>query len=198
METNTVWQALNLLAGDAAVITLILVLLYYSSKKFRGALETKSSIASKIAVGAVFGLLAVYGTLGGNEIDGAVLNVRDQAPMIAGFLGGPVVGLAAGLVGGVQRFAMGGFTATSCSLATILSGTFAGLLAEKIKGKHFLFKTLVLAACLELLHMILILTLAQPTDKAVLLMQKIALPMTVANALGVACAIYLINKKRVS
>ena len=44
-----------------------------------------------------FGALSIYGTMGGIEIMGAVINVRDLGPIVGGLVGGPVVGLGAGL-----------------------------------------------------------------------------------------------------
>lgn len=186
-------QILFPLENAAAIIVVIIIL--FSIKRFRSMLSANSSITDKILVGSVFGLLAIFGTLTSKQIDGALLNVRDLSPIVAGILGGPIVGITAGLIGGLQRFSMGGFTAVPCSLATVIAGTLAGLLSTKITGKYLILFAAVLAACLELLHMGLILLLAQPTENAIMLVEKIALPMMVANAIGVACGLYLINRK---
>ena len=44
-----------------------------------------------------------------STIIGGIANTRDLGPALGGLLGGPVVGIGAGLIGGVQRLAMGGF-----------------------------------------------------------------------------------------
>ncbi|HMK15734.1 MAG TPA: LytS/YhcK type 5TM receptor domain-containing protein, partial [Methanomicrobiales archaeon] len=71
----------------------------------------------------VFGLFSIFGTyIGTTENTGAIVNIRDLAPMVAGLVAGPYVGLAVGLIGGVHRFFMGGPSAVPCSLATVLAG----------------------------------------------------------------------------
>jgi LytS/YehU family sensor histidine kinase len=195
MEINTFLQGIELLFGDAAVIGFV-ILLIFSLKRFKKMLNANSSPSDKIMAGFVFGLLAIYGTLSAKQVEGALLNVRDLAPMVAGILGGPIVGLIAGLVGGIQRFSIGGFTAVPCSLATVLAGTIAGLLSDRLKGKHFILKVLVLSACLEIIHMGLILLIAQPTENAIVTVGKIAAPMVVANSVGAACIVYLSNRMK--
>ncbi|HNS82956.1 MAG TPA: LytS/YhcK type 5TM receptor domain-containing protein, partial [Methanolinea sp.] len=76
----------------------------------------------------VFGIISIYGSESGIVILGAPLNIRDLGPMVAGFVGGPVVGLGAGLIGAGYRMTMGGFTMVACSLATVLAGLLAGLI----------------------------------------------------------------------
>ncbi|MFA5021280.1 MAG: LytS/YhcK type 5TM receptor domain-containing protein [Patescibacteria group bacterium] len=194
MDISYFGQALVPLLENTAFIV-IAILLLCSMKRFRKMLAADSSMKEKAFAGLVFGLLAIYGTLSAKSVEGALLNVRDLAPVAGGFLGGPVVGIVAGLLGGAQRLSMGGFTAVPCALATLVAGTAAGLLAERIRGKYFILKAAAIAAFLELFHMGLILLIAQPFEKASILVEKIAAPMAVANALGIACALCLAGKK---
>ena len=77
---------------------------------------------------AVFGALSIYGTVGGVEIMGAFFNVRDLGPMVGGLVGGPVVGVGAGLIGALYRASLGGFTVVPCVIATVLAGLLGGLI----------------------------------------------------------------------
>lgn len=133
----------------------------------------------------LFGALAIFATYAGIPVSGAIANVRDLGPMIAGLLGGPVIGLGAGLIGGVHRYFLGGLTALPCSLATVLAGLFAGLIYLRQDGKFIgVPGAVVFAALMESLHMGLILLLAKPYADAVAVVKTISVPMVLANALG--------------
>ncbi len=45
---------------------------------------------------------------------------------MGGLLGGPVVGGLVGLTGGLHRYSMGGMTALSCMISTIVEGLLGG------------------------------------------------------------------------
>ncbi|MEI3600230.1 LytS/YhcK type 5TM receptor domain-containing protein, partial [Oceanobacillus sp. MO10714A] len=55
-------------------------------------------------------------------IDEAIANSRVIGVVIASLLGGPAVGIGAGLIAGIHRFTLGGFTAIACGSATIIAG----------------------------------------------------------------------------
>ena len=87
----------------------------------------------QLIIGVVFGLLAVISTHFGIETEGAVINVRDAAPLSAGLIFGGPAGIIAGLIGGVERIfasflGIGQSTQLACSLATLSAGFFAALL----------------------------------------------------------------------
>jgi len=85
---------------------------------------------------ALFGLFSVFGTyVGIPHSYGAITNIRDLAPIVAGLVAGPYVGLAVGLIGGVNRMFLGGVTAVPCSLATVLAGLLGGLVYRLNKGR---------------------------------------------------------------
>nr|WP_279383474.1 LytS/YhcK type 5TM receptor domain-containing protein [Methanobacterium formicicum] len=86
------------------------------------------TIKNQLILILIFGGISIYGSYSGVDIFGAVANVRDLGPMVAGLIGGPIVGLGAGLIGGLHRLTMGGFTCIPCSLSTILAGVLAGII----------------------------------------------------------------------
>ena len=57
----------------------------------------------QMITGIVFGILSVCGTEFGVNIGGAILNVRDTAPLCAGLIFGGPAGIIAGIAGGVER-----------------------------------------------------------------------------------------------
>lgn len=60
--------------------------------------------------------------------------------------GPPLVGVGVGFIGGIHRFYMGGPTAVPCTLATILSGVFAGAIYYFSKGKFVYIAVAVIFA----------------------------------------------------
>jgi sigma-B regulation protein RsbU (phosphoserine phosphatase) len=89
----------------------------------------KANWIDKIVFVAVFGGFSIFGTYVGIPLpSGAIVNIRDFAPMMAGLAAGPAMGLAAGLIGGIHRLFLGGFTCVPCGLATVLAGILGGAL----------------------------------------------------------------------
>ena len=81
----------------------------------------------QVIVGVIFGLIAIYGTEAGIPLDGAMMNVRDAAPLAAGLFFGGLAGIIAGLIRGSERWlavrwGVGEFTRVACSVGTIFAG----------------------------------------------------------------------------
>jgi len=140
-----------------------------------------------------FGAMSILGNYSGVEILGGIANVRDLGAMIAGLLGGPIVGLATGLIGGAYRYSMGGFTAVPSSLATMVSGLFGGLVwiwKRKLIGVLWATSFAILTAQF---NMLLTLAMAQPFAKALSVVLALQLPMTIANAIGMAVFAFIVD-----
>jgi sigma-B regulation protein RsbU (phosphoserine phosphatase) len=143
----------------------------------------------------VFGGFSIFGTYVGIPLaSGAIVNIRDFAPMVAGVAAGPIIGSAVGLIGGVHRLLLGGFTCIPCGLATVLAGAIGGAVYYFNKGKLIgILPAVLLAVVVELLHGGLTLLIARPFAQA-LEVVKIAIPaMMVANAMGMAIAIIILD-----
>jgi sigma-B regulation protein RsbU (phosphoserine phosphatase) len=143
----------------------------------------------------LFGLFSIFGTyIGTTESTGAIVNIRDLAPMVAGLVAGPYVGLVVGLIGGVHRFFLGGVTGIPCSIATVLAGILGGavylLNKEKLIG---IIPAMIFAAGIELLHGGLALLLVQPYSLAVEIVGTAIPQMIIANSLGVGIAIIIVH-----
>src|SRR4030065_1121151 len=95
---------------------------------FADILDKKFSFKNQTILVLLFGALSIFGTYGGLQLpSGAIANIRDLGPMVAGLVGGPLGGLGAGLIGGVHRYFLGGFVCLPCALATIFAGLIGGL-----------------------------------------------------------------------
>ena len=146
----------------------------------------------QVIVGVVFGLIAIYGTEAGIPMDGAMMNVRDAAPLAAGLLFGGPAGIIAGIIGGVERWlavmwGVGEFTQVACSVATLFSGVYAALLRKYFFERHipnlaFAFATGVVA---EVMHLMLVfVTHPDNVTRAFEVTQACALPMVTCVGLS--------------
>lgn len=155
-----------------------------------------------------FGFFGIIGTYSGLSLDTdtqsfnrwatelssneALANSRVIGVVLAGLLGGYKVGIGAGLIAGIHRFTLGGFTGIACGSATIISGILAGFFHWK--NKHVKLSTaFFIGALAESIQMLIILFVARPFDKAITLVEIIGLPMIIANGLGSALFLLIIK-----
>jgi sigma-B regulation protein RsbU (phosphoserine phosphatase) len=181
------------------VCVLIVAVYTLSRTKFYHEISRKKpNFKGMIFLILFFGMLSIYGTIEGVNILGAIANVRDLGPAIAGLIGGPIAGLGAGVIGAVHRFSRGGFTAIPCSLATLIAGLAGGIIYKFRKGEFITpFKALIFGISLESFHMLLVLLISRPFEQAFLLVRHIALAMIGANSLGLALFSFIIlNHKK--
>ena len=150
----------------------------------------------------IFTLFSILGTYTGLPIQGAIANTRAIGAVLAGLIGGPVLGLSVGLTAGLHRFSLGGFTAFSCGVSTTVEGLIGGLVylylvrSKKLEQRfHPLvaFSTTLIA---EILQMTIILLLARPFADAVALVKVIAVPMISANSIGAALFMSMVRDQR--
>jgi len=141
-----------------------------------------------------FGALSIFGTYGGVELPtSAIANLRDLGPLIAGLFGGPLIGLGAGLIGGIHRYLMGNFVALPCGLASVVAGFLGGLIFYIRKGQHpKIWQVAIIAACMELIHSGLTLVLATPFEKVWETVKNLTIPMMTANAIGSSIFAFII------
>ena len=155
----------------------------------------KAKQRDSIVFTLIFGLFSIFGTyIGTTDYTGAIVNIRDLAPMVAGLVAGPWVGLAVGLIGGIHRFFLGGPSYLPCSLATVLAGVLGGVVyllnKEKLPG---ILPAMLFGAGIELFHGGLALLLIQPYSLAVEIVVDAIPQMVIANSLGVGISIIIVH-----
>ncbi|MCX5996564.1 MAG: hypothetical protein NTV42_02875 [Chloroflexi bacterium] len=178
---------------ERACLVLVVFLLLFHLKFFKRMVEQKLNILDQLILAVLFGCFALYGTYSGIQTSGAIANIRNVGPVMGGLLGGPLVGLGAGLIGGIHRYLMGGFTALPCAIGSILSGLIAGVLFIFWKGKIGVWKPTLFAFLMEIADMLLLLFIAQPFDNALKLVSIIAAPMILANTFAIAVFAFLLR-----
>lgn len=120
----------------------------------------------------------------------AIVAFRDTMVLAGGLVGGPWVGLGAGLIAGYERSLLGGFAGLAGGLGTLLLGLFAGW-ARRFRPRRAATPAGAFAVAFigSLLHRLLILILAKPYPLAMALTWEIMLPVALVNCLG--CVLFI-------
>ncbi|WP_018665185.1 sensor histidine kinase [Heyndrickxia acidiproducens] len=193
-------------------ILIIVAFVLSRMKSFRQVIHDEHGLKEKIIMVIIFGLFSIISNYTGIKINhgtvisngwikdvnssDAIANSRVMGVVIGGLLGGPVVGIGAGFIAGLHRFSLGGFTATACSISTILAGVVTGFIGKryKIHGKGSTWKAVIISILMEFVQMGIILALAKPFDDAWHLVQMIALPMISINGFGTVLFLLIIQE----
>ena len=155
----------------------------------------------QIIIGVLFGCVSAFASSYGVEWLGAVVNVRDAAPLSAGLIFGGPAGIIAGLIGGLYRWfsvfwGAGTYTRLACSIATVLAGFLAAGLRKLMfdnKKPTWGYGICIAVVC-EVIHMILIfLTNMDNSSQAFEFVKGATLPMILGNAAAVGLAILIVS-----
>ena len=177
-----------------------LVLCVYLTDKYTSA-KKLPYMAKQIMIGVLFGGVSAYASSYGVEWLGAVVNVRDAAPLSAGLIFGAPAGIVSGLIGGLYRWfsvywGAGAYTQLACSIATILAGFMAAGLRKLMfdnKKPTWGYGVCIAVAC-EVIHMILIfVTNMDNSSQAFEFVKGATIPMVIGNAVAVGCAIIIVS-----
>jgi len=177
--------------------TMMIVLLFacaLSKTKFFNVIENRKMNYVNCGIILVsFGILSIVATKMSASYDGAFINIRDLPVMIAGLIGGPIAGVGAGLIGGIERYLEGGTVAVPCMIGTILSGIVGGIVWT-LAGKKFpkIWMAAIAMLAVECIHMLLVAYVSTSIAK------NIAAPMIIFNVLGIILFGYLYHKYLVS
>ena len=187
------------LIATAALPILASVILYILDKKT--AFGRIKYLPKQIIFGVAFGALAVCANEFGVDIGGAIINVRDSAPICAGLIFGSPAGVIAGVIGGVERwFALlwgaGEYTRLACSVSTVLAGVLAAALRKYMfdDKKPAWYYGLAIGMITEVIHMLMIfLTNMYDVHVAFSFVKLCSLPMVALNSVSVMLSVLLIS-----
>ena len=182
------------------LLNCLLVLCVYLADKHTPARKLPY-ITKQIIIGILFGGVSAFASSYGVEWLGAVVNVRDAAPLSAGLIFGAPAGIISGLIGGLYRWfsvywGAGTYTRLACSIATILAGFMAALLRKRMfdnKKPTWGYGVCIAATC-EVIHMILIfITNMDNSSAAFEFVKGATIPMMLGNAAAVGLAIIIVS-----
>ena len=182
--TGTMFFNMLLNIGLLVLLATLLTNMASVRKLFRG---ESSTIIQKMALAVIFGAISIVSTYTGTKTGGAIVNTRVIGVLTAGIMGGPLVGMMTALIAGAHRFLfdIGGFTAASCAVSTLVEGVLGSLVYKKYKaGEMDSVDLFFLTAEAEILQMVIILMISKPLSAAMELVGKIAVPMIVMNSVG--------------
>ncbi len=177
----------------------VAVIVYLLDKKTACAKLPRA--VKQILIGVLFGGLAILGTEAGVPINGAQINCRDAAVLIAGLMFGGPAGIIAGVIGGVERWiavawGIGTFTRVACSVSTLIAGIYSALLRKFMfddKRPSWML-SFAIGVVMEVFHMTMVfITNMDNTTKAMAVVKSCTFPMVIGNALSVMVAAVLIT-----
>lgn len=183
-------------------VSLVIAYLFSKSPLLRPLANYSVRLPHKVLIYVIFSCFCILGTYVGLDIDDAIANTRAVGAVLGGLLGGPLVGFLVGLTGGLHRYTLGGFTDLACAISTTCEGLLGGLVHWRLMragrvndlfAPRIAFFTTFVA---EIIQMVIILLVATPFDKSLLLVRTIATPMILANSCGAALFISMIRDQQ--
>lgn len=185
---------LSMVLVQRIAIVAVIAYVFSHTKAFRLMFKEQTTYREKAVLILFFSSISIAGTYFGIPIEGGLANVRDTGSIVAGLLGGPLVGTVTGLVSGLHRISLGGFSAVACGIATIVGGILAGYIHTRMKPKTPDWIVGVTTGVgIILFSMALILVISKPFPAAWSLVASVTLPMSLANAIGIAVFMIIIH-----
>lgn len=184
----------------AALLPVFCAAAFYAMEKKPGFARI-SFYKKQAIIGSVFGILAILSTEFGIPVEGAMLNVRNAAPLTAGLVFGWPAGILAGIIGGAERWlaslwGVAETTRLAGTIATIFAGFFGAAVRKFMmddKKTSWLYGIAV-GVTTEVMHMLILFVTNFGDLHAVLnIVQKCALPMICACGLSVMCSTLLVS-----
>ncbi|WNZ93307.1 sensor histidine kinase [Streptococcus iniae] len=117
----------------------------------------------------------------------SIANTRTLTIGMSGLIGGPFVGFFVGLISGMVRWLQGGTAPYTYFISSLLIGILSGFVGRiSLRKKTYpkIWQGSLCGALMELVQMLCILTFLPDKIQALELIQTIALPMALVNALG--------------
>lgn len=189
-------MALMVPLTERTAVLIVVALLFTRVRAFRSILNQQATWREKALMVVIFSAISILGTYNGIWYQDAIANSRVIGTVVAGLLAGPWVGLMTGLIAGIHRYSLGGFTDVACAISTISEGLFAGLIYQfrRNRSKKIGWTTaLVVGFLAEWLQMGIVLLIARPYADALALVQAISVPMSIVNSVGIAILITIID-----
>lgn len=186
--------------AERMIVVAFVILLFAGTTLFRDLIQGNPTWTDRFWTTLIFGALSIYGTFRGIPYEGVIINFRDLGPILAGIVGGPVVGAVAGLIGALYRYQIPGMekTAFACAVATIVAGIVAGFFTRMFRRDITYLRGFILVAIVEVIHIFIIVPLFSDIGTFadfLVIVRATLLPMVFANTLGVMLFCYIVQMK---
>ena len=191
---NSQWPLILDIARNVGFIGVIAYITTRLPAIRRALTYSQYRMMDKMTLAIVFGAFSALGNYIGIPVLGALANTRIVGPIAGGLMGGPIVGVGAGILGAIPRYFIGGYTVTASVTANILAGVISGMVYQKYgPGRLSLKIVLATAVSCEMLLKILILLLSKQFERAWELEKIIGIPTILANTLAVGLFFYIVR-----
>lgn len=183
-------------------LLLMLVILITRIPSFRRLINSKLDGKTILFQSLMFGLLVLLGTQTGllgehNMFPASFTHWHDQDTLIgstlfiiviAGLIGGPIVGTGSGLVVALFLFITKGDVMVASMMINPITGFLAGLMARFFSDERIIApgKAFFISMFAPILHMGLLLILTDDPDATIQLVNRIGLPLVFTNSLAIA------------
>ena len=181
---------------ERMLVIVVVLFVFTKTEMFKKLVSGAANFTDKLWTVALGGGLSIYGVFRGIDVNGLIFNFSAIGPIVAGLLGGPLIGGLAGLIGCVYRLAQGGPTAIGWSLAILAAGLIAGFAVRWWQGRVTIFKAVLVTVVIEWIHLLIIVPGCgiifgtQTVEEIVAIVASTFLPITIVNTLGVALFAY--------
>ncbi|NGQ97468.1 GAF domain-containing protein [Brevibacillus sp. SYP-B805] len=197
-------ETLTLLLFERMGILLMFTFILTRIPLFRQLLDREVRVRTALSFSLLFGLFGVAGTYAGVlvkgtsflpsfwifhlEPDESIAHAGLVGVVIGGLLGGPVVGVGAGLLTGLHLYSLGGMTALSGCVSAPITGLLVGFVARFFTEERVISpaKSLFIGMFAPILLMGMILIFSTPPDAARTLVNIIGIPMVLTNSISIA------------
>ncbi|OCA52553.1 sensor histidine kinase [Photorhabdus namnaonensis] len=193
---------LVLLLLQQMCVYLVIAWLLSKTPLFIPLLQVTVRLSHKLLCYFTFSIFCIMGTYFGLHVGDSIANTRAIGAVLGGLLGGPGVGALVGLTGGLHRYSLGGMTAFSCMISTIIEGLIGGIIHSYLTKRGQINRLInpwtaaVVTFCAEIIQMGVLLLLARPYSEALALVKNIAIPMIITNSIGSAMFIRILLDRR--
>src|SRR5512142_923607 len=130
----------------------------------------------------------------------AIANTRAVGAVLAGLLGGPLLGMSVGVTAGLERLTLGGAAGLPGCIATTLEGLAAGLVRRALRHRPDRLLGWRTAAIVtfagEVVHQLIVLAMVRPSfPYGLSIVREIAAPMILANTLGASAFVVVFRNR---
>ncbi|MBP1157619.1 two-component system sensor histidine kinase LytS [Paenibacillus sp. PvR052] len=178
---------------------------------FRNILDRDIDVRTGTVFALLFGLIGIAGTYSGVVVSPGVIDstfwvsalASDEimahsaliGVVMAGLLGGAYVGAGAGLLAGLHAYLLGGLAGPSYAVSTPLIGLLAGLVARFFHEERIIapIKAMFIGVFAPILQMGILLVFTTSSQTAIELVNQIGVPMVIANSIGIAIFVAMIQ-----